>query len=285
MNLAKNKDNMQLAPVIKWVGGKRQLLPRLMEYKPQNFKKYFEPFLGGGAMLFSLAPEKAIINDNNLELINMYSVIKAAPEKLVACLEEHQENNSKEYYLYIRGLDRDGTIKTMTDVQRAARLIYMLKVDFNGLYRVNKKGQFNVPYGRYKNPKIADASRIYAMSSYFNNNDVLILGGDFENAVKSATKGDLVYFDPPYIPLNDTSNFTSYTKEGFGLAEQKRLRDLFFNLSDKGVHVMLSNSDTKLTRELYTGAKIHSVSAKRAINSNAKKRGSVSEVIITNYEV
>ena len=276
---------MQLAPVIKWVGGKRQLLPKLMKYKPQNFKKYFEPFLGGGAMLFSLAPEKAVINDNNLELINMYNVIKTSPEKLVACLEEHQENNSKEYYLHIRGLDRDGTIETMNDVQKAARLIYMLKVDFNGLYRVNKKGQFNVPYGRYKNPKIADASRIYAISSYFNNNDISILGGDFEKAVECASRGDLVYFDPPYIPLNETSNFTSYTKEGFGLVEQKRLRNLFFNLSDKGVYVMLSNSDTELTRDLYAGAIIHSVSANRAINSNAQKRGKVGEVIITNYEV
>lgn len=275
--------NHKLKPVTKWVGGKRQLLPQLLKYMPNDFTNYYEPFIGGGALLFEIAPKIAVINDNNEELINMYNVIKNAPNELIEALKVHQLNNSKEYYLNVRSWDRDGTIAQLTSVDRAARLMYMLRVDFNGLYRVNSKGQFNVPYGRYKNPRIVNEEDILAVSHYFNTNNVNILCGDFSISVENAERNDLVYFDPPYIPLNSSSNFTSYTKEGFDLSDQKRLSNTFFELADKGVHVMLSNSDTEITRELYKGANIHSVEANRAINSKGSKRGKVGELIVTSY--
>lgn len=275
--------NYKLKPVTKWVGGKRQLLPQLLKYMPNDFTNYYEPFIGGGALLFEIAPKIAVINDNNEELINMYNVIKNAPNELIEALKVHQLNNSKEYYLNVRSWDRDGTIAQLTSVDRAARLMYMLRVDFNGLYRVNSKGQFNVPYGRYKNPRIVNEEDILAVSHYFNTNNVNILCGDFSISVENAERNDLVYFDPPYIPLNSSSNFTSYTKEGFDLSDQKRLSNTFFELADKGVHVMLSNSDTEITRELYKGANIHSVEANRAINSKGSKRGKVGELIVTSY--
>lgn len=272
-----------LKPFTKWAGGKRQLLPQLQKFKPEIYNTYFEPFVGGGALLFSLHPQNAVINDFNSSLMNVYRVIKENPEGLLEILEKHAENNSKEYYLDIRSADRDGRIEKMSNVEKAARLLYMLKVDFNGLYRVNKKGQFNVPYGRNKNPKIADRENIMAVSNYFKSCNIDFLSGDFEEAVQGVKENDFIYFDPPYIPLSSTANFTSYTEDGFSFDDQKRLRDTFFRLSNIGAYVMLSNSDTPLTRELYAGANIHEVSASRTINSNAKKRGKVGELIITNY--
>ncbi|MSD83785.1 Dam family site-specific DNA-(adenine-N6)-methyltransferase [Lactobacillus curvatus] len=272
-----------LKPFTKWVGGKRQLLGNLKEYLPESYNHYYEPFLGGGALFFSLAPQSATINDLNVDLINIYHVIKKKPEQLIDELRIHENNNSKEYYLDIRSVDRDERIFKMTDVQKAARIMYMLRVDFNGLYRVNSKGQFNVPYGSNKNPKIVDDETIINISQYLNNADINILSTDFENVVKDARKGDLVYFDPPYIPLTETSSFTSYTKDGFNYEDQVRLRDVCLNLSRKGVSVMISNSDTPLTRELYAGFNINTVNAKRNINSNAKKRGFINELIITTY--
>ncbi|MER1300430.1 DNA adenine methylase [Ligilactobacillus salivarius] len=272
-----------LKPVTKWVGGKRKLLPELNQLRPETYGKYYEPFFGGGAFLFNLMPEVAIINDQNSELINLYKVIKETPEELIELLSQHKENNSKEYYLGLRAADRDGRIDEMNDVEKAARIMYMLKVDFNGLYRVNSKGQFNVPYGRYKNPNIVDSENIMNVNEYFNNNDITILEGDFATAVESAQSNDFVYFDPPYIPLNITSSFTSYTADGFDDKDQIRLRDVFFDLANKGVNVMLSNSDTELTRELYKDAIIHEVMVGRAINSDATKRGKISELIITSY--
>lgn len=272
-----------LKPVTKWVGGKRQLLTKLQKFKPKNYNTYFEPFVGGGALLFSLHPQNAVINDFNSSLMNVYLVIKKNPEELLEILEKHAENNSKEYYLKIRSADRDGRIEKMSDVEKAARLLYMLKVDFNGLYRVNKKGQFNAPYGLNNNPKIYDRENIMSVSNYFNSCNIDFLSGDFEDSVQGVQKDDFVYFDPPYIPLSSTANFTSYTEDGFSFDDQKRLRDTFFRLSNIGAYVMLSNSDTPLTRELYAGANFHEVSVSRTINSNAKKRGKVGELIITNY--
>lgn len=274
---------VSLKPITKWVGGKRQLLPELQSLLPTSYNNYFEPFVGGGALLFSLAPKKAVINDLNSDLINLYITVREEPKKLLELLELHQVNNSKEYYLKIRALDRSEDFNNLTKVEKAARLLYMLKVDFNGMYRVNSKGQFNVPYGKYKNPQIANTENIEIVSEYFNKHEIIILNDDFSRAVEGAKIGDLVYFDPPYIPVSETSNFTSYTSAGFGSNEQKRLRDLFFELSDAGVYVMLSNSDTKLTRELYGQANIHEVQAMRVINSNAKRRGKIGELIITNY--
>lgn len=277
------KEN-NLKPVVPWVGGKRQLIPKLMEYKPETFNKYYEPFIGGGAFLFALQPDNFVINDYNEELINMYKVIKTSTNELLEVLKKPQSNNTKEYYLEIRALDRDfEKFSKMSNIERAARLIYMLKVDFNGLYRVNKKGQFNVPYGRYKNPKIADKNTLFAAKEFFNNTKNEIISGDFEKAVKTAKKSDFVYFDPPYIPLTETADFTSYTSKGFSMGDQVRLKEVFFELANKGVNVMLSNSDTPITRELYKDVNIHEVQATRAINSVANKRGKIDELIITSY--
>lgn len=273
-----------LQPFTKWTGGKRQLLPVIRELMPKTYNRYFEPFVGGGALFFDLAPKDAVINDFNAELINCYQQIKDNPQELIESLKVHQEYNSKEYYLDLRSADRDERIDMMSEVQRAARILYMLRVDFNGLYRVNSKNQFNVPYGRYKNPKIVDEELISAISVYLNNNQLEIKTGDFEKAVLDVQPGDFVYFDPPYIPLSETSAFTSYTHEGFSYADQVRLRDAFKRLSDTGAYVMLSNSSSALVEELYNDFNIHYVEATRTNGAKSSSRGKISEIIVTNYE-
>lgn len=273
-----------LQPFTKWTGGKRQLLGELRSYMPETYGCYFEPFVGGGALFFDLAPEKAVINDFNEELINTYLQIKNNPAELIDLLIKHKENNSKDYYLELRSADRDGRISRMTGVERAARILYMLRVDFNGLYRVNSKNQFNVPYGRYKNPKIVDVDLLHQISDYLNENDVEILQTDFAEAVKDAQTGDFVYFDPPYIPLNETSSFTSYTHEGFSYEEQVRLRDTFKELTERGVYAMLSNSSSPLVEELYKDFNIYFVEAQRTNGAKSSSRGKISEIIVTNYD-
>ena len=274
--------NKELQPFTKWTGGKRKLLPIIKSLMPDNYTNYFEPFVGGGALFFELAPQQALINDFNTELINCYQQIKEHPDQLITLLQHHQEKNTKDYYLDLRSVDRDGRIEQMTGVEKAARIMYMLRVDFNGLYRVNAKNQFNVPYGRYKNPKIVDSELIYAISNYLNKNSIQIVSGDFEKAVETAKQGDFVYFDPPYIPISETSAFTSYTHEGFSYDDQVRLRDTFKKLSERGVHVMLSNSSSSLVYELYKDFTIHSIEATRANGAKASSRGKVLEVIVTN---
>ncbi|VPN01672.1 modification methylase [Streptococcus pneumoniae] len=273
-----------LQPFTKWTGGKRQLLPVIRELMPKTYNRYFEPFVGGGALFFDLAPKDAVINDFNAELINCYQQIKDNPQELIEILKVHQEYNSKEYYLDLRSADRDERIDMMSEVQRAARILYMLRVNFNGLYRVNSKNQFNVPYGRYKNPKIVDEELISAISVYLNNNQLEIKVGDFEKAIVDVRTGDFVYFDPPYIPLSETSAFTSYTHEGFSFADQVRLRDAFKRLSDTGAYVMLSNSSSALVEELYRDFNIHYVEATRTNGAKSSSRGKISEIIVTNYE-
>ena len=273
-----------LQPFTKWTGGKRQLLGELRSYMPETYGRYFEPFVGGGALFFDLAPEQAVINDFNEELINAYRQIKNNPAELINLLIKHKENNSKDYYLALRSADRDGRISRMTGVERAARILYMLRVDFNGLYRVNSKNQFNVPYGRYKNPKIVDVDLLYQISEYLNENDIEILQTDFAEAVKDAQTGDFVYFDPPYIPLNETSSFTSYTHEGFSYEEQVRLRNTFKELTERGVYAMLSNSSSPLVEELYKDFNIYFVEAQRTNGAKSSSRGKISEIIVTNYE-
>ncbi|HHA8132792.1 TPA: DNA adenine methylase [Streptococcus pneumoniae] len=273
-----------LQPFTKWTGGKRQLLPVIRELIPKTYNRYFEPFVGGGALFFDLSPKDAVINDFNAELINCYQQIKDNPQELIEILKVHQEYNSKEYYLDLRSADRDERIDMMSEVQRAARILYMLRVNFNGLYRVNSKNQFNVPYGRYKNPKIVDEELISAISVYINNNQLEIKVGDFEKAIVDVRTGDFVYFDPPYIPLSETSAFTSYTHEGFSFADQVRLRDAFKRLSDTGAYVMLSNSSSALVEELYKDFNIHYVEATRTNGAKSSSRGKISEIIVTNYE-
>ena len=273
----------KLQPFTKWTGGKRKLIPKLKELMPEIYGNYYEPFIGGGALFFELSPRVAIINDFNEELINCYIQIKENPIKLIEILKIHKEKNSKEYYLEIRGLDRTDKFKELSKVERAARIMYMLRVDFNGLYRVNSKNQFNVPYGNYANPKIVDEELINNISNYLNTYDITITSGDFEDSVSTVKEGDFVYFDPPYIPLNETSSFTSYTHEGFSYEDQVRLRNTVRRLTEKGVKVMVSNSSSKLTIDLYEDFNIHYVDVSRTNGAKSSSRGIIKEVIITNY--
>ncbi|MGY5271400.1 DNA adenine methylase [Lactiplantibacillus plantarum] len=273
-----------LSPFIKWVGGKRQLLPSLVSYLPKNYRTYYEPFVGGGALLLRLAPNHAVINDFNGELTNTYQQVKDHLPELSERLKQHQYQDSKDYYLDLRSVDRDGRIVSMSAVDRAARFIYLNKAGYNGLWRVNSKGQNNVPYGSHKSLNLVTKS-LKTDSEYFQKADVKILTGDYAAAVKDVVAGDLVYFDPPYIPVKPTANFTTYTKAGFGLIQQEQLRDLAKELTEKSVSVMLSNADVALTRELYADPifHLHEIQAMRYINSKANGRGKVGELIITNY--
>lgn len=275
----------ELKPFTKWVGGKRQILDVLKSNMPKEYGTYYEPMVGGGALFFSVAPKKAVINDLNNDLILSYKTIRDEVGSLIRILEEHSDNNSKEYYYDIRLSDRDGRYEKMTDVEKSARLLYMLRVNFNGMYRVNKNNQFNVPYGRYKNPNIVNESLLRSISKFLNESKITILNKSFEEVARKAKKGDFIYFDPPYVPLNQTSNFTSYTADGFGHDDQVLLRDTFKELDNRGCYVMLSNSNSPLVHELYAEYKdnILLVDAKRVINSDASKRGNVKEVIVKNY--
>lgn len=279
------KNSILLTPFVKWVGGKRQLLPELKKRLPQKYNHYFEPFIGGGALLLNEKAMNATINDFNPELTNAWLMVKNNVKELSNLLREHERLDSEEYYLNIRSADRDGRIVNMTSVERAARFIYMNKAGYNGLWRVNLKGQNNVPYGAHTHLNLVNEN-LFNVSEYLNQSNINIETGDYQNSLDNVCTGDFVYFDPPYIPVNATSAFTSYTPNGFGLVQQEQLRDFAFKLSQKGVFVMLSNSDVPLINELYSkeyGFKIHKVQATRMLNSNGSKRGKIGEVIITTY--
>ncbi len=281
------KRNVLAQPFLKWAGGKRQLLPVIKGYFPKRFTQYYEPFVGAGAVLFYLQPNQGVINDTNSELINCYQVIKRNPEKLLKLCQEHRENNSKEHYYWLREQDRKDDFKDRSPVERAARIIYLNKTCFNGLFRVNSSGQFNVPYGKYSNPLITDSAVVRAVSDYLNQRDISILEGDFEKAVSNARKGAFIYFDPPYHPLSDTSSFTGYSVNGFGEDEQIRLKEVCDKLSERGCQVLVSNSSASFIKELYCDPKyeIVEVKASRAINTVASKRGRIKELLIYNrYE-
>lgn len=250
---------------------------------PRKLQPLFRTFCWWGSSFFELQPNFATINDYNTELIFCYEQIRDNPEDVIEILRIHQENNSKDYYLNIRAADRDGRLESFSEAQRAARLLYMLRVNFNGLYRVNSKNQFNVPYGRYKNPKILDEELLKNISFYLNSANITIRQGDFQDAVSKAAAGDFVYFDPPYIPLNTTSDFTSYTDSGFSFREQTRLMETCRELDRKGVLFMASNSFSPSVLDLYEGFMIETVGASRMINSKATGRGKINEVIIRNY--
>ena len=280
-----NQKNLVLSPVLKWVGGKRQLLNDIIPMIPKNCSTYVEPFIGGGAVLFELQPKKAIINDFNSELINVYTVIRDYPEELIKELQFHKENNTSEYFYTVREYDRKPDFfSKMTSVQKAARVIYLNKTCYNGLYRVNSAGQFNSPYGKYKNPNIVNETVIRAMSKYCNENNIVIKNGDFKDALKGLRRGAFVYLDPPYMPISSSSSFTGYTENGFNENKQRELKKLCDKLDEKGIKFLQSNSDCEFIRDLYSGYKIKTIKAKRAINSKGNSRGEINEVLIYNYE-
>ena len=267
-------------PIVKWVGGKRQLMFELIKNMPKSYNRYFEPFIGGGALFFELQPEQAYISDMNEELINLYSVVRNNVYELIKDLSKHEV--SKEYFLEIRNIDRTEQYTELSDVERASRFIYLNRTCFNGMYRVNSQGQFNVPFGYYKNPRIIDENNLLNCSELLKKTEIKC--ADFSEILTKVKKGDLVYFDPPYVPLNETSSFTSYTKDGFDINMQFKLRDVCDELDNKGVKFMLSNSDTKLVNELYVNYEIKKVFASRQINANADGRGKITEVLVRNYD-
>ncbi len=277
-----HKKNQLLQPVLKWAGGKRQLLPEITKLFPKSIKTYFEPFLGGGAVLFHAQPKKAIVNDFNSELINVYLTIKNNVEELINELRTYK--NEKDFYYEIREIDRTDKFEKMTNINKAARIIYLNKTCYNGLFRVNSKGEFNTPFGKYKNPNIVNELVLRAVHKYLNENDVVFFNGDFEDALSGIRKDSFVYFDPPYQPISDSSNFTGYTFGGFNEDDQKRLKKTCDALDQKGIKFLLSNSYSPLIKSLYKTYNIKVVGASRFINSNSENRGEVSEVLITNYE-
>lgn len=273
-------------PFVKWAGGKTQLLDKLVSLMPKEYNHYFEPFIGGGALLFHVAPKDFTINDFNSELVQAYKCFSNPDdtEKLIERLKFHQENHSEEHYYEVRSMDKDPNFLSLPIYERAARMIYLNKSCFNGLYRVNSKGFFNVPSGKKKSVVCYEEKNVQEITEFFGTSKFEILNGDFEAAVINAESGDFVYFDPPYDTWEDKDSFTSYAKNPFGKDEQRRLASCFKALSDKDVFVMLSNHNTEFIRELYKDFNIHVVEAKRMINSKADGRGNVEEVIITNYE-
>lgn len=279
--MAKNK---LISPFLKWVGGKRQLINEITHELPNDMSrlKYYEPFIGGGAVFFNLQPKKAVINDANSELINTYLVIKNNLEALIDDLKKHQNNS--EYFYRIRALDREIKFTDMSEIQRASRVIFLNKTCFNGLYRVNNSGEFNSPFGSYKNPNIVNEPVLRAVSTYLKSNEINITNVDYEKSIDEITKNSFVYFDPPYHPISDSSNFTGYVSGGWNSDDQKRLRDLCDKLDAKGVKFLLSNSNASLISSLYKNYRITTVKASRSINSNGSKRGEIDELLIKNYE-
>ena len=274
--------NKLVMPVVKWVGGKRQLLPVLTPLLPDRFTTYCEPFLGGGAMLFWRQPQRAIINDVNSDLVQMYEIIRDDVESLILELEKHK--NESDYFYRVRDWDRDKQkYRLLSKAVRASRIIYLNKTCYNGLFRVNNAGEFNTPFGNYKNPNIVNAATLRAVSQYFQKADITISCRDYADVLADVPRGTFVYLDPPYDPVSDTANFTGYVRGGFAREDQIRLRECCDELDRRGIKFMLSNSSTDFIREQYAAYNITTVQAKRAVNSNATRRGQVDEVVVRNY--
>ena len=268
---------------LKWAGGKLQLIEQFENLFPPDFCNYYEPFIGSGAVFFYLKskskPNKVILSDTNEELINCFAVVRDKPSELIEVLLNHRKRHSKQYYYEVRDLESE----RLDSVSRAARMIYLNKTCFNGLYRVNSKGEFNVPFGDYKNPSIFNRNTLYRASQMLQ--DAVLRVMTFDKVLDFAGKDDFVYFDPPYIPLSKTSSFTRYSKSEFSIKEQNQLSEVFRALDSMGCFVMLSNSDHSLIRELYRDydKNIVVVRAKRKINSVGSKRGAINEIVVTNY--
>ncbi len=278
---------MKLKPFIKWAGGKRGLLPELLVRIPPQFNSYFEPFVGGGALFFEMKQLGLLENktvylfDKNSELINAYQVVKQHPKDLIAMLLEFKAKHTKEFYYEIRQLDRNSDFKSLNPIYRAARFIYLNKTCFNGLYRVNSKGFFNVPIGSYANPSICDIETILITSESLQ--PIEIIHGCYSSILALANEQDFIYFDPPYHPLSATSNFTAYGEELFLEPEQIALFEAFKKLDSKGCFVMHSNSNSEFLKTLYHDYPIEFVEMERLINSKASGRGKIKEVIVRNY--
>ena len=283
MSRIRRNNNKLVLPFVKWVGGKRQLLNEVEKHIPEQFSRYYEPFVGGGAVLFYVQPKNAVINDSNEELVNLYNVIKETPEELIEDLKKHK--NEEGYFYEVRGIDREKEkYQALTRIERASRIIFLNKTCYNGLFRVNSSGEFNSPFGRYKNPNIVNDIIIRAAGNYLSKNNIQILNTDYEKSLSKIRKGAFVYFDPPYYPISDSSSFTGYTKNGFDKTEQERLKKVCDKLNDKGVNFLLSNSSIKFIRDLYKDYNVFSIKAKRAINSKGDGRGEITEVLVKNYE-
>lgn len=266
---------------VKWAGGKTQLLEQLKVFLPDHVDRYFEPFVGGGALFFfvkqHLQPQEIILLDSVAELVNSYQIIRDKVDELIDALTLHKKNHSKEYYYRIRQTDP----ASLTAVGQAARFLYLNKTCFNGLYRVNSKGIFNVPMGRYVSPSIVRPNLLMEACALLQN--VRVQKGDFSTILSEARQGDFVYFDPPYYPLSNTAYFTSYTKNPFLEDQHEKLCAAYRELDKKGCLLMQSNSNTDFIRSLYKGFRLETVQARRVINSNAMKRDAISELVILNY--
>jgi len=270
-------------PVVKWVGGKRQLLPSLQPLLPKKFASYCEPFLGGGAMLFNLQPMKSIVNDVNIDLIQMYEVIRDNVEELIAELETHP--NGEKHFYEVRDWDRDRRkYETLSAIKKAARLIYLNKTCYNGLFRVNSSGEFNSPFGHYKKPNIVNAPTLRAVSEFFRQAEVRFSSRDYAEVLSEIPRNSFVYMDPPYDPVSSSASFTGYAAGGFSREDQIRLRECCDDLTHRNIRFMLSNSATDFIREQYANYNLTIVRAQRAVNSVATGRGPIDEVVVRNYE-
>jgi DNA adenine methylase len=265
----------RLRPVLKWAGGKSKLLPDILPRLPRSIETYYEPFIGGAAVFFALAAEgrfrRAVLGDTNPDLLAVYQALKSDVERVISVLRGYRHGED-EYY-------RIRAAKPRALPERAARIIYLNRTGYNGLYRVNRAGNFNVPFGRYVNPTICDTERLRAAARALTK--VSIEQADFETLIAAAKPGDAVYLDPPYLPLSPTSSFTAYDRHAFGIAEHERLARAFTKLGRSGVCALLSNSDTAQTRALYRAHRVHTVYVARAINSKADQRGAVSEILVS----
>ncbi len=275
--------NKLIQPFLKWAGGKRYLLPEINKRLPK-YSSYCEPFLGGGAVLFNLQPKNAIVNELNSEITNVYKIVKSDVHALIKELSKHK--NDSDYFYKTREIDRNPSkYKRLNDIKKAARIIFLNKTCFNGLFRVNRQGQFNAPFGKYKNPNYINREVLIAVSNFFNDNNISIMNKSFEEVLPKIKKGTFVYLDPPYDPVSDTSSFTGYNLDGFGKEDQIKLKEFCDKLDKRGVKFMLSNSATDFIKTLYTKYNIDIVKVPRMINSNASKRGKIDEVLITNYAI
>jgi DNA adenine methylase len=277
-------ESREAKPFLKWVGGKQQLLDQFEPLFPARFRSYHEPFLGGGAVYFHLwssnrITKDAYLSDLNEELVETYLAIRNSVDDVIAILLKHEANHGYDYYYHIRAADRGS--HRLTGIEKAARLIYLNRTCYNGLYRVNRKGQFNVPIGSYKAPKIVFENTLRSASRALQVADLSIRS--FESVLDCAQPGDFIYFDPPYVPISQTASFTSYTLDSFSDNDQHQLADVFSELSSKGCYCMLSNSYSSLILDLYKNFRIETVRAIRAVNSNGSARGAINEVVVLSY--